>query len=227
MKNILLLALCFAWGCCKPPVNMDTITLHNTYIGLDSVYARMANGDSITVVCYGNSITHGAGTTYPATFQQLLRQEYGNANIRVVNEGHGGWTAEMASAGLDTLVLPYRPDLVAIKFGINDLYQEKGLVNYGAHLAQMIQTLKQRQIPVLVMSPTPLYNRKNKQLLDFCAKAAEVARQENVAFFHLHAAMVDRIYAETDNPATLLPDEVHYTDQGYAMIGEELMKYWR
>ncbi len=205
---------------------MTSINIPDRYTGLDSLYANLAANDTVTIVCYGNSITYGGGTTYPQVFEGLLRQQYNNPNITVVNEGHPGWTAEMAAGGMDTLVLPHNPDLVTIIFGINDLYQNKGLANYENNLNSMVQHLKALGIPVLVMSPTPLHNTSNKALIEFCNTADAVATQHDVAFFNMHSAMVNRIYAETDNPSTIMPDEVHYTDEGYKYIGEELMKYW-
>ena len=123
-KLLLPISLCLLLiaSCCKPPeTEMQSTIIPNTYTGLDSLYSRMAANDTVTTVCYGNSITYGGGTTYPEVFQNLLQQEYNNTNITVINEGHPGWTAEMAAGGMDTLVLPHQPDLVTIIFGINDL----------------------------------------------------------------------------------------------------------
>ncbi|CAN5335131.1 hypothetical protein BH09BAC1_BH09BAC1_09950 [soil metagenome] len=230
-----LLSLLVISGCCKPPdKDMTTSFIPNRYTGLDSIYAHLASGDSVTIVCYGNSITYGVSATsgqqvadtYPKVFENQLRQHYSNQHIKVINEGHGGWTAENAAGGLDSLVLANQPDLVTLIYGINDLYQEKGLPNYRQNLQTMVQALQQHGISILVLSPTPLNNENNRELLEFCNTASEVAQTNNVAFFHMHGAMVDRISAETSNPKTLLPDGVHYTESGYRMIGEELMKYW-
>jgi acyl-CoA thioesterase I len=224
--TIALLALLIG-SCCKPPDTvMTSIFTPNRYDGLDNLYARMAAGDSVVIVCYGNSITFGGGTAYPAVWQDLLRQQYSNNNIVVVNEGHGGWTAEMAAGGMDSLVLPHQPDLVTLIFGINDLYQEKGIENYETNLNDMALRLKSASIPLIIMTPTPLNNRNNKKLIDFCISADGIAFDNDVAFFNMHSAMVERIYAETNDPSTLMPDEIHYTDNGYRLIGEELMRYW-
>lgn len=211
----------------SPEIKMSSIFIPNTYIGLDSLYTRLAANDTITIVCYGNSITYGGGITYPQTFQNLLQQEYSNPNITVINEGHPGWTAEMAAGGIDTLVLPHQPDLVTIIFGINDIYQNKDTVNYRYNLGIMVNLLIELNIPVLIMSPTPLNNQANFALTTYCTAANEVAIEYNVAFFNMHYAMVERIYAETDKPETIIHDEIHYTNFGYQMIGEELMKYWQ
>lgn len=222
------LCLLLIVSCCKPPeTEMNSTFIPNTYTGLDSLYTRMAANDTVTIVCYGNSITYGGGITYPQTFQNLLQLEYNNPNITVINEGHPGWTAEMAAGGMDSLVLPHQPDLVTIIFGINDIYHDKDTVNYKHNLGMMANTLIQLGIPVLIMSPTPLNNQANYVLTTYCTAANEVATEYNVAFFNMHFAMVERIYAETDKAETIMPDEIHYTNFGYQLIGEELMKYWQ
>lgn len=224
---IFAIAYLLITSCCKPPdTEMKSTTLPNRYIGLDSIYSRMAAGDSVVIVCFGNSITAGSATTYPAVWQGLLRQQYSNNNITVINEGHGGWTAEMAADGFDTLILRHQPDLVTVIYGINDFYQGKTLDNYVEHLTEIIVKLKLANVATLVMSPTPLNNEYNNILIDYCTKASNVADTNQVAFFNMHQAMVGRIYAETDDPETLMPDEVHYTNTGYHIIAEELMKYW-
>lgn len=235
MRNLLLVLLAnlmLLAGCKNKEENMyqapTSIELNNTDTNLLPIAQSMANGDSLTVVCYGNSITYGGvDTPYPEALQQLWQDHYQNPNIVVHNQGHPGWTAEMANGGLDTLVLPYQPDMVTLIFGINDLVLELGTDNFAYNMQSMIQRLKAQGITVLVMSPTPLAFELNLPLLDYCNKAAEVADTEQVAFFHMHGAMVQHFDSTHADVHALMPDLVHFEQEGYLMIADRLYNWWQ
>lgn len=235
--TLLLLPFVFCMATCKKSDNTPsgfvyqrptTIELDNDSTGLGAIIQRMQAGDSVVVACYGNSITFaGVDTPYPAALQMAWRSRYSNNNIVVSNQGYGGWTAEMANGGMDTLVLPLHPDLVTIIFGINDMAQGLSTTNYHNNLTDMVQRLKQQGITVLVMSPTPLAFNWNENLLNFCREAQIVANTENVAFLHMHRAMVQHFDGLTDEQIqTLMPDLIHYNQEGYLLIADRFMNWW-
>lgn len=227
--------LVFSFSNCKKVdqqtyIRPTTIELTSSSTGLNPVISKMTNGDSVTIVCYGNSITYGGvDTPYPEALEQLWRSEYNNNGIVVHNQGQPGWTAEMANNKMDSLVLAYQPDMVTITFGINDLAQGLSLQNYATNMHAMVSRLKQQGVTVLVMSPTPLAFDLNKPLLNFCKEAAHVADSSNVAFMHMHGAMVtyfDSTQTDTEIQ-TLMPDLVHYNQEGYLLIADRLMQWWQ
>lgn len=226
---VLSLCIMILSGCKDKEDNsmvMESVDLNNTYLGLSDVGDRMVAGDSVRWVCYGNSITFGGSVTYPATLQALLRQHYNNNDIEVINAGQPGWTAPMALGGLDTLVLSHQPDMVSIIFGINDLYQGVSTDDYEAALSDMVAQLQQQGIAVLVMSPTPIHVQQNNSLLNYCIEARNVAAADSVAFFHMHQAMVNSLYASGIDVELLMPDDIHFSNEGYAMIGDTLFNWW-
>lgn len=211
-------------------VRPTTVELNNRSTGLLPIVQSMAAGDSVTVVCYGNSITFGGvDTPYPAKLQEQWRAMYSNDNIVVHNEGQPGWTAQMAANALDSLVRSHHPDMVTIMFGINDLAQGLSLENYEANLFYMIRRFQDHGIKVIVLSPTPLAMELNEPLLEFCRKAAIVANNNNVAFMNMHAAMVDRFDSTLTDAElrTLMPDLIHYDQAGYLLIADRLMQWWQ
>lgn len=70
-----------------------------------------------TLVCFGDSLTEGA---IGASYVDILRQRL-PAAVRVINAGINGDTAINLLRRLDRDVVPYRPDLVMILVGLNDL----------------------------------------------------------------------------------------------------------
>ena len=228
MVSILCTFLLLA-GCQKAPndYNMQTIDLEEDYGNLGFAESRMSSGDTLTWVCYGNSITYGGQVKYPTELQKDLRELYNNEHIYLINAGQPGWTAPMAEQALDSLVLGYRPDMVSIVFGINDMYQGVPTEDYRQSLHNMIDTLQAAGIRVLIMSPTPLANADNSRLIGYCSSAQMVADSEQVAFFHLHKAMVNKFNRTNAVTTVLMPDNVHFNNDGYRMIADEIFLWWQ
>jgi acyl-CoA thioesterase-1 len=74
-------------------------------------------GRSATIVCFGNSITHGFGVDGTQSFPALLGRLL---NTRVINAGLDGDTTEGGLARVDSDVLRHKPDIVTVEFGAND-----------------------------------------------------------------------------------------------------------
>ena len=70
-----------------------------------------------TLVCFGDSLTEGA---IGASYVDILRQRL-PAAVRVVNAGMNGDTTINLLRRYQRDVVPYRPDLVVILVGLNDL----------------------------------------------------------------------------------------------------------
>ncbi|MFN2268216.1 MAG: GDSL-type esterase/lipase family protein, partial [Desulfonatronovibrio sp.] len=77
----------------------------------------------ITVLALGDSLTAGYGLAPEYSFafrlEQTLRNE-GN-DVQVINGGMSGDTAHDGLRRLEGF-LKYRPDLVIVEFGANDIY---------------------------------------------------------------------------------------------------------
>ncbi len=70
-----------------------------------------------TLICFGDSLTAG---TIGASYVDVLREQL-PAAIRVINAGINGDTSIDLLRRFERDVVPYRPDLVVILVGLNDL----------------------------------------------------------------------------------------------------------
>ncbi|MEO7911474.1 MAG: GDSL-type esterase/lipase family protein [Roseiflexaceae bacterium] len=70
-----------------------------------------------TLVCFGDSLTEGV---IGAAYVDILRERL-SANIRIINAGINGDTTINLLRRFERDVVPYRPDLVVILVGLNDL----------------------------------------------------------------------------------------------------------
>ncbi|MTH33070.1 hypothetical protein GL279_00460 [Paracoccus limosus] len=138
------------------PIGPDgLLALDLDYSGrLDMLQSRMADGQGITVACYGDSTTDGNGTTdwtanptntdgsavggaahtppfaWPAALQTILRRMYRNTGITIWNAGYGGrdvvtgWARRNFAQAIINNPAYGTPNILLINFGLNDMVRE-------------------------------------------------------------------------------------------------------
>ncbi|MBQ5749378.1 MAG: hypothetical protein IIV87_04395, partial [Oscillospiraceae bacterium] len=88
-------------------------------------YAGLVEHGPITIVAFGDSVTHGflggEEVDYDTVYWNRLRKKLNAVRsyvpINVINAGIGGITAKDSVSRLETQVLCHRPDLVTVCFG--------------------------------------------------------------------------------------------------------------
>jgi len=78
------------------------------------------------IVILGGSTTYTSKVddnekTFPYQLERILREEYGNRNIEVINAGVRGYNSWESLINLQVRVLDIDPDLVIIYHGVNDV----------------------------------------------------------------------------------------------------------
>lgn len=208
--------------------------LSNLDNGLKEVLNKIKNGDTVKIVCYGNSITNGykVGTygrvanPYPETFKKLLKTKFKNNQIQVINEGHNGWKSNQALQNIKTLVLDKKPDLVTLMFGINDAYSNFSLDFYKSQMETMIEKLQAENIVVLILTPTPILTEFNGKVLAYIEVLKTIAKEKKIAFLNLNKGIVQKAQVEKVDLKKMLPDDVHFADDKYAWLGELIFEFF-
>lgn len=112
-------------------------------------------GQERTILAFGDSLFAGygldPGQSYPAMLQNALRVR--GINARITNAGVSGDTT---AAGLHRLKftldqLKTKPDLVLLELGGNDLLRGISPTQTRENLTKMLELLKKRHLPVLLM----------------------------------------------------------------------------
>jgi len=94
--------------------------------GIGGFVKRAEQGDALTVVFFGGSLTWGANasdpnrTSYRARIMEKLRTQYPHARWRFVDAAIGGTGSTLGVYRLERDVLAYNPDLVFLDFTLND-----------------------------------------------------------------------------------------------------------
>jgi lysophospholipase L1-like esterase len=118
-------------------------------------HAKLAAGEEVTVVFWGDSVTCGGDASsqenaFPLSFTNWLRCRYPAAHIRYVNAGTGGWNSRSKLPLFDEQVLAHNPDLMVIEF-VNDMGFGRDLI--FANYADAVSRVRAQGGEVIILTP--------------------------------------------------------------------------
>ena len=171
-----------------------------------------AVGPGEVIVAFGDSLTYGTGASesesYPAVLEQLIGR-------RVVRAGVPGEVTAQGLARLPAVIEQYRPALVIVCLGGNDLLRKVDETQIRSNLRQIIIALKGRGISVVLVGvPRPAL------LTSAAAFYGELAQEYRLPY-------EGRVLNEVMHQLELKADLIHPNAKGYRRIAEaiaELLK---
>ncbi len=195
---------------------------------------QLAENGPITIVAFGDSVTHGAlGTdeyNYETVYWNRLRQKILKVRnyipVNVINAGIAGTTAKASVARMDSQVLCHNPDLIIVCFGLNDVGGP--LEEYLSALRTIFQKGKDSGADVIFMTPnmmnTYVAEDTDPALRAHAAGSAEIQNSGRMdAYMHAAVAlagemqvMVCDCYAkwkklsETEDTTMLLANRINH-----------------
>lgn len=195
---------------------------------LPRVAARLARGETVSVVAIGSSSTGGAGASteshnYPSQLGTLWPQLVGGSVV-IHNHGINGQDIIEMNARLRADAIDIRPDLVLWQLGTNAVLRSRGVEVYRAHIRQGVAALKAAGIDVVLIDLQ--YAPKVLQDPDYPAMQkilAEVATEQGAGLYRRFAAMRHWLRSGNLQPGDLVsPDGLHMNDLGYACWARSL-----
>jgi len=176
-------------------------------------------GPERRILAFGDSLFAGYGLDeqqgYPEQLEDTLRAR--GTNARVIDAGVSGDTSaagrQRLAFTLDAQDTP--PDLVILELGGNDMLRGIQPDQTRANFSAMLEELRARQIPVLLMGmrAPPNYGTEYQQQFD--ALYADLAQEYGTA---LVPFWLESIYQD---PALFLDDRIHPTAAGIAALVED------
>ena len=134
-------------------------------------------GDSVTNGCFevypaltdrgedGFDVVYDPENSYASHVRSLLSLLYPKAQINIINAGISGDSAPNGLARMDRDLLPWRPDLTVVCYGLNDSGAGDGGINrYHDALCAIIRRLQESGSEVILMTPQPICARVHTQL---------------------------------------------------------------
>ena len=138
----------------------------------------------ITIVAFGDSITHGAvgpgEFNYETVYWNRLRKKINDVRnyvpVNVINAGIGGTTAKESLQRMEAQVFAHNPDLIIVCFGLNDV--NGTLEDYISSLRTIFEECNNHGIQTIFMTPnmlnTYVAEDTEERFLDYAAKTAEM-----------------------------------------------------
>ena len=176
-------------------------------------------GPERRILAFGDSLFAGYGLDeqqgYPEQLEDTLRAR--GTNARVIDAGVSGDTSaagrQRLAFTLDAQDTP--PDLVILELGGNDMLRGIQPDQTRANFSAMLEELRARQIPVLLMGmrAPPNYGTEYQQQFDVLY--ADLAQEYGTA---LVPFWLESIYQD---PALFLDDRIHPTAAGIAALVED------
>lgn len=173
-------------------------------------------GPERRIVAFGDSLFAGyglkEGESYPDRLQAALRARGINADIT-----NAGVSGDTTAAGRQRLAftldsLPAKPDLFILELGGNDLLRGLSPAETRSNLAAMLEELKAREIPVLIMGMRSPPNYGADYQAQFDAIYRDLAKQYGAALIPF---WLEDIYQDQ---SLFLPDRIHPTAEGVEQL---------
>ena len=202
----------------------------------------------ITIVAFGDSVTHGALLTennYETVYWNRLRKKLNAVRdyvpVNVIDAGIGGITAKGSLARMEKQVLKHEPDLIIVCFGLNDV--NGSLESYLAAMGEIFDRSLASGADVIFMTPNMLNTRvaddtpqrwwdyahktadmQNGGKMDlYIESAVKLAVEKGVAVCDCYAAWKER--SKTEDVTMLLVNRInHPTADMHELFADMLFK---
>ena len=147
-------------------------------------YEGLIEHGPITIVAFGDSVTHGAVAggemNYETVYWNRLKNKILDVRnyvpVNVINAGIGGISARDSLGRMEKQVLRHDPDLVIVCFGLNDVNLE--LEEYLTPLGEIFRRCLEAGTEVIFLTPNMLNTRVDPdteaQYMEYAAKTAEM-----------------------------------------------------
>lgn len=181
-------------------------------------------GPERNIIAFGDSLFAGYGfdnpgaDSYPAKLEAALRSK--GINARIVNAGISGDTTAGGKQRIAFLLdeQEEKPDLFILELGANDMLRGLAPSEARANLSAMLDELKKREIPALLMGMRAPPNYGPEYQTEFDAIYGDLAKEYNAALipFWLGSIFEDRSLFQSDR--------IHPTEEGIEKLVEATLE---
>ena len=212
-------------------------------------YEQLIKEGPITIVAFGDSVTHGAVSegeiNYETVYWNRLKNKIHNLRnfvpINVINAGIGGITAKRSLERMDRQVLAHNPDLIIVCFGLNDVNEP--LQEYLDSLEEIFRKGLDSGADVIFMTPnmlnTSVADDTSKKHYNYAIKTAQMQNEGKMDLYMDSAVQLAEMMnvkvcdcykewkklSETQDITYLLANRInHPTKEMHELFAESLFK---
>jgi lysophospholipase L1-like esterase len=222
-----------------PSLGTTTVTATVTGTATDKLFVNVGvikdDEYAEVVVMLGDSTTEqGLPTEVKLQLDALITDPL--LQTTVINSGKGGDNATAALARLQTDVLDHNPDIVTVSFGLNDTAL-RDPEQFEQSMSQIITTLQNAGIQVVLLTSTPFDNARHSWGPDFVAdggldeymdsnlleRTRSLAAANTLPLGDLHTIFTDAFQLDSNLINVVISsDGVHLTQAGKVMAAENI-----
>ncbi len=195
--------------------------------GLPHTMEKLKAHEPLTVVAYGDSITHGYGESrlshilpylppWPELFAHRLETIYQDQHVQLYNSSQSGATSKWGKEFAGRMVASLNPDLVLIAFGQNDFWSISAN-SFATNIADILQTVRRKNpnaefllVSTLRYDPAYTTNALYWKRVGEYAKQLKAMTGPGVQFVDM-TAISEWVYA-AKKPKDCLNDPLHPND---------------
>ena len=190
---------------------------------MQKIFAKAENGEDITIVGLGGSITQGmlasgVNSRWLNLVGLWLKEKYPRSKITVVNLGIGATGSDIGVFRFDSQIAKYNPDIIFVEFSVNDAGIYNAAETFEGLIRKIIKFPGDPAIFVVVVCNSLLQN-------------SEEAHLPVVQYYHLPMVSLKKELMKkqnTDIPKTFFDvDGVHPNDNGHKLIADLIIKYMK
>ncbi|NLG49215.1 MAG: SGNH/GDSL hydrolase family protein [Chloroflexi bacterium] len=193
---------------------------------------------TVNIVCHGHSVPSGYFATpmvdtfnaYPHLLHRGLKHRFPYAVVNVIVTAIGGESSPSGAARFAEEVLCHRPDVLTIDYGLND--RGVGLEAARAAWVQMIEQALERNVKVLLLTPTPDVTQEPDAppeeqwpLRQHAAQIRALAAEYGVGLVDSLAAFA-RYQREVGELSDLMSWINHPNRAGHELVARELLRWF-
>ena len=202
---------------------------------LKKIKNKLNNGENITVVIDGNSISMGANSSsklkiepfaddYVNMTHNYLKNKYGNENIEIINSAVGGSTAKFSEEKCDELIVQHNPDLVIMAFGMNEASSGRSAEIFKNNLINRITYTKEQLPDCEFLLVTSVYGNPvlfSQKLYEEHANAIyEIASEYDYVGVCDPQSIMGSLLEKKDYMCFMADNMVHPNDYGMRIIAQ-------
>jgi len=200
---------------------------------LPKTRAMLSEGtQTVRVVCFGDSITGvyyhtGGRRAWCDMLGIALQRAYPKAKVEMINAGISGHSTVQALARIQKDVLDKKPQLVVIKFGMNDVVAAD-IQKYVANMRQIVNQCRQAGAEVVICTPNAVFpedkGRPVDRLEQYCQAARDLASEMKVPLVDLYAIFDAIRKGDHARWLLIMSDAIHPAMAGHKLFAESIAR---
>ncbi|MBI5183212.1 MAG: hypothetical protein HY999_02480 [Nitrospinae bacterium] len=184
-----------------------------------------SNGN-LTIVTFGDSVTAGYGVekNFSDYLKEGLNHIFPDSNIRIINSGVYGESAGKGLLRIEKDVVRYKPDLVTINFGLNEIKLGIRKEEFIRDIQSIIERIRKDTDAEIMLLTTNMTANDilSAHLIPINSAIRDISKKMKIGCADIYAGWEDKIKSGIP-PRSLLVDSVHPAETGHLLIAETII----